>query len=277
MAERTAEGRWHPRIVVNGASMITWPLEREVALLGDLGVTRVALLARKLDALGDDAALPLVQGAGFVVDSLMVGPLLDLARPEQWAEGRDALRRALARARRFATSCVVITSGPAVGLTWEDAADAFVAATAPVVAEASRSGMTIAVENTNGLRFDLGFLHNLHDTIDVARRAGVRVCMEINNTWGERALRETIASGVDAIRMVQVNDFAVPTTATPDRVVPGDGAIPLGRIFGYLEEAGYRGPYELEILGPRIEAEGYPSAVRRSLEHVDALLRAQGA
>ena len=97
--------------------------------------------------------------------------------------------------------------------------------------------------------------------------------MEVNNVWGERALRDTIAAGADVIRTVQVNDFVVPTTATPDRAVPGDGAIPLARIFGYLEDAGYRGPYELEIVGPRIEAEGYPSAVRRSLEHVDRLLR----
>src|SRR5215471_6805081 len=151
-----ASDRWHPRIVVNGASTINWSLEQEIALYAELGVTRVALLARKVDATGEDAALRLVRAAGFAVDSLMVGPLLELARPEQWEAGRDALRHALARARRFGTSCVVITSGPAADLTWEDAADAFVRATAPVVAEAHGSGMTIAVEHTNGLRFDLG-------------------------------------------------------------------------------------------------------------------------
>lgn len=167
----------------------------------------------------------------------------------------------------------MITTGPAIGLTWEDAADAFVAATAPVVDEARADGTTVVVEHTNGLRFDLGFLHNLRDTIEVAQRAGVAVCMEVNTVWGERALRDTIRGGVDRIRIVQVNDFLVPTTSTPDRGVPGDGVIPLERIFRDLEEAGYRGPYELEIVGPRIEAEGYESAVRRSVEHVDLLLR----
>jgi len=273
MASTTAAGRWHPRLVVNSASLITWPLEREIALYRELGITRVALLSRKVDAAGEDEAERLVRAAGFAVDSLMVGPLLELARPAQWDDGRAALRRALARARRFAASCAVITSGPAVGLPWEDAAAAFVEAVRPVVEEARADGMTIAVENTNGLRFDLGFLHNLRDTIDVAKRAGVGVCMEVNNIWGERALRATIAAGVDAIRMVQVNDFVVGTTSTPDRAVPGDGDIPLARIVGYLEDAGYRGPYELEIVGPRIEAEGYPSAVRRSLEFLDRLLR----
>lgn len=266
--------RWHSRIVVNSASMIAWPLARDVELLRELGLRRIALLARKLDALGDDdTAERLVRDARLEVDSLMVGPLLDLARPQQWDAGRAALRRSLARARRFGADAAVITTGPAIGLTWEQAADAFVAAVAPVVDEARADSLTVVVEHTNGLRFDLGFLHNLRDTIDVARRAGVGVCLEVNTVWGERALRDTIRAGVGLIRMVQVNDFVVPTTATPDRGVPGDGVIPLERIFADLEEAGYHGPYELEIVGPRIEAEGYASAVRRSVEHVDALLR----
>lgn len=253
--------------------MITWPFERDVELFRELGVTRVALLSRKVDATGEDATLRLVRDAGLEVDSLMVGPLLDLARRAQWDEGRAALRAALARARRFGARCAVITSGPAIGLPWEDAADALVEAVRPVIEEATADEMTVAVEHTNGLRFDLGFLHNLRDTVDLARRAGLQICMEVNNVWGERALRDTIAAGVDLIRMVQVNDFVVPTTSTPDRAVPGDGAIPLPRIVRYLEDAGYRGPYELEIVGPRIEAEGYPSAVRRSLEYFDRLLR----
>lgn len=278
MAADAVTGPWHPRIVVNSASMIAWPLERDVALLRDLGLRRIALLARKLDALADDdLAERLVRAAGLDVDSLMVGPLLDLAHPQQWDEGRAALRRALARARRFGADAAVITSGPAIGLTWEEAADAFVAAARPVVDEARADGMDVVVEHTNGLRFDLGFLHNLRDTIDVAGRAGARVCLEVNTVWAERALRDTIRSGVGRIRIVQVNDFIVPTTTTPDRGVPGDGAIPLERIFRDLEEAGYRGPYELEIVGPRIEAEGYDSAVRRSVAHVDALLRRVGA
>ncbi|MEW6269594.1 MAG: sugar phosphate isomerase/epimerase family protein [Thermodesulfobacteriota bacterium] len=273
MTATSVAGRWHPRIVVNGASTITWPLAGDLALYAELGVERIALLSRKVDAAGEDEALRMVRDARVTVDSLMVGPLLELARPAQWEEGRSALRRMLARARRFGADCAVITSGPAGVLTWEDAASAFARALEPIVAEARDAGMTIAVENTNGLRFDLGFLHNLRDTIDVARTIGLRVCMEVNNVWGERALRDTIRAGVDSIRMVQVNDFVVPTTSTPDRAVPGDGVIPLARIFGDLEQAGYRGPYELEIVGPRIEAEGYPSALRRSLEHVDALLR----
>ena len=101
--------------------------------------------------------------------------------------------------------------------------------------------------------------------------------MEVNNIWGERGLGETIARGADLLRMVQVNDFVVGTFSTPDRAVPGDGQIPLRRILKQLLDAGYRRFFELEIVGPRIEAEGYASAVRRSLAHLSELLTSLGA
>src|SRR5438094_2941539 len=46
-----------------------------------------------------------------------------------------------------------------------------------------------------------------------------------------------------------------------DRVVIGDGDIPLRRLCGALADAGYDGWYDIELLGPAIEAEGYEAVV----------------
>jgi sugar phosphate isomerase/epimerase len=54
--------------------------------------------------------------------------------------------------------------------------------------------------------------------------------------------------------------------------VPGDGDIPLTRRFGALTRAGYAGAFEIEMVGPRIEAEGYEAAIGRAIERIDALL-----
>ena len=76
----------------------------------------------------------------------------------------------------------------------------------------------------------------------------------------------------DRRRVVQVSDYAIGTLCTPDRRVPGDGDIPLARVLGHLVDAGYQGVFDLELVGPKIDAEGYDAAVPRAVERLDALL-----
>jgi len=71
---------------------------------------------------------------------------------------------------------------------------------------------------------------------------------------------------------VQVSDFKVGTVASSQRLVPGDGDIPALRILRELVDAGYRGFFELELIGDAIVAEGYDAAVPRAVEALDVLL-----
>ena len=71
---------------------------------------------------------------------------------------------------------------------------------------------------------------------------------------------------------MQVSDFRVGTLATPDRLVPGDGDIPIARILGDVLAAGYTGLFDLELIGPRIEDEGYDVAIPRAVDTLTAML-----
>jgi sugar phosphate isomerase/epimerase len=62
-----------------------------------------------------------------------------------------------------------------------------------------------------------------------------------------------------------VSDFKVGTMRASERVVIGDGDIPLARIVRALAAAGYAGWYDIELLGPAIEAEGYEAVVPRAI------------
>ena len=146
-----------------------------------------------------------------------------------------------------------------------------------MLVEARALGIPFAVEHTNSLRVDVGFVHSLRDVVDLARRLGTGVCMEVNACWAERELASTIASSMDVIRLVQVSDFKIGTLATPDRRVPGDGDIPLARIIRQVLDAGYGGVFDLELIGPLIDAEGYESAVPRAAEVLGSMLGELGA
>ena len=267
----------HPRVCVSAICTFKQDLAADLAFWSRHGIDCVGVSVAKLEAFGWDDGTRRVADSGVRVANLIgLGPFV-LTRPDQWERQRERLARALEAGRALNAECVVFTTGPAGPLPWDEAADALETALAPVLVEAHALGIPFAVEHTNSLRVDVGFVHSLHDVVDLARRLGTGVCMEVNACWAERGLADTIAAAIDVIRLVQVSDFAIGTLATPDRLVPGDGDIPLARILGQVLDAGYAGVFDLELIGPRIDAEGYESAVPRAVAALGAMLGALDA
>jgi len=270
----------HPRSCVSAISTFRLSLEEDIAFWNAHAIDTVGVSVAKLEASGWDAGTDLVAAAvdrGLrVADLIGLGPF-HLARPEGWERRRERLVRAVTAAGRLGAPRVVFTTGPFAPLTWEEAADALERALAPVLHEARRARVEFAIEHTNSLRVDVGFVHTLRDAIDLARRLDTGVCMEVNACWAERDLAGTITNGVDRIGLVQVSDFRVGTVTSSQRLVPGDGDIPLRRIVGDLLAAGYGGLFELELIGDAIVGEGYDLAVPRAVRALDELLRDLGA
>ena len=77
--------------------------------------------------------------------------------------------------------------------------------------------------------------------------------------------------------LVQVSDYVFGDRNLPARAVPGDGGMPLERILGALLENGYSGVFDLELLGPRIDAEGHLDAMERGANAIEKLLHGLGA
>jgi sugar phosphate isomerase/epimerase len=251
----------HPRVAVSQISSWSWSVAEDLAFYAESGIEAVGVALRKLKDPGHEAALA---AAGLrIVDVIGVGA--------------DRVAEGIAVAGRLDAPMVVLTTGPAGPVPWEEAADAFAETMAPLVEQAAAADVALVLEHTNSLRADVGFVHTLRDAVDLARRVGVGVCVEVNACWAERGLAATLEDGMDVIRLVQVSDYAIGTTSTPDRLVPGDGDLPLHRILGQALAAGYAGAFELELVGPRIDAEGYASAISRSVERLSALLDDLGA
>ena len=171
---------------------------------------------------------------------------------------------------------ICLNTGGATSPEWDEAAEAFATAIAPFAAAARGLGVTLAIETTNPLRRETSFVHSLRDTVDLARQSGIGVVIDFYSTWYERHLAEVVRENIDLVTLVQICDYTVGSHDMPNRSVIGDGDIPLERLFGILLDAGYGGSFDLEILGPRIESEGYPAAIRRSVERASDILEGLG-
>lgn len=263
----------HDRISVSEISSWRWTLDEDLAFYERAGIDHVGVAFRKLEADGDPmTAARRVIDAGLRVTNLLAPGPFSLDHPELWSAQHERMGAILDTALALRPEVLVLTTGPAGALSWERAADAFDEVMRAPLAETTRESIAVAIEHTHSLRTDVGFVHTLRDAIELAWRVGAGVCMEVNACWAERNLLGTVTAGIDALELVQVSDYVIGTHTTPDRVVPGDGDIPLGRIVDELLDAGYEGVFDIEVIGPRIEDEGYERAIARSVAAVESLL-----
>ncbi len=267
----------HPRVSVSTISSLRLSLDEDLALYGELGISRIGLAMSKMRAYGYDAAVKrMASHDGSATSICGVNPIR-LSDEGGWPEAQRDLLACAEAATAMHASTLIVTSGAPDGLTWEEAATRLSTALAPVMSTCAGLGTRIALEHSNSLRLDVGFVQTFADAVDLASELGCGVCMEVSSCWAERGLERTLRRSTGLVDVVQVSDYVVGTICSADRAVPGDGDIPLERILGQVLDAGYLGLFEIELLGPRIEAEGYRSAISRAVERTGEILRRLGA
>ena len=245
-----------------------WPFERDVEAIAAAGAEGIGIAIRKLEAVGVARAAALVREAGLAVSCLTSSGLFPLGDTagEQTALART--REHLEAAAALGADCLMVLPGANPALSWEEAAARALPLFEALLPDAERLGVRLAIEPTSQLRMDLAFLHAFDEALDVADALDspwLTVTLELNNAWIERRLYDNIRRRTDRIGVVQISDFRVGTLAASERVVIGDGDIPLRRVCAALDAAGYAGWYDIELLGPAIEAEGYATVVPRAV------------
>jgi sugar phosphate isomerase/epimerase len=192
-------------------------------------------------------------------------------------EATEKLLQAIDVAAALGASSVYLQTGGRGRLTWEQAAERFAALIAPCKAAAAAHGVSVLVENASSFNADIHISHTLADTITLAELAGIGLCIEWHACWMEAGLKALLRKAIPMTGLMQVSDYVLGDRAAPCRAVPGDGVIPLDRILGDALEAGYEGVFDIELVGPRIAAEGARAATHRAAQRVSEILARLGA
>ncbi len=265
----------HERISVHQMCFGGTGLSDYVRACRRLGARRIGFIGPALLAPGAlDEARSALAGGDIAVETIAhvfhAGHLA--ADRTAWHASREALARLIDAAAALEARSIYMLTGGHGDLGWEEAADCFCEAIAPCVERARAAGVELAIENASALYADIHIAHSLADTVTLAERAGLGVCIELFFCWAEAGLEQLFARAMPRCRLVQLSDYVYGDRALPARAVPGDGAIPLERLVASLLAAGYGGAFDLELLGPRIDAEGAPAALARAAARVGALL-----
>jgi sugar phosphate isomerase/epimerase len=236
-----------------------------------LGIERISLYLPKLLDAGLDEAVAEISGHRLHVDGILAGTAFDLCDEGSWPRTRDAMTMALEVGGRLGVSTLQTTGGSARGRSFEWAVEQFGRAVAPVVEAAASEGIRVALEPTRPQFAHVGFVHTLRDGVALARELGIALVPDTAHTWWEADMAGLLSGSAPLFAVVQVADLAFDAPVL-ERLVPGDGVLPIGPMLAATIDAGFPGPFELEIIGSAIENEGYEKAIGRSLEYLTALL-----
>jgi sugar phosphate isomerase/epimerase len=251
------------RVSLNLVSFPDSSLSDDLELCRRNGIARIVLPRSKLTERTHDVRA--VIDSGLKVASLLHGVPFDLEKSQAWQQDRAALFESIELARAVETSSIYLVSGPAGHLTWDAAIAAFAEAIGPVVPEADRHGISLLLEPTNLLYTDVSFVHSLTDAVEVADEIGMGICLDLFWVWPDAQRSDQLAGVIGRTGLVQVSDYVPgPPRVLPNRAVPGDGIMPLRKMIDDIVKFGYQGSFDLELIGPRIDAEGPEAAARRS-------------
>jgi sugar phosphate isomerase/epimerase len=255
---------------VNGFSSRSWSLAQDIAFYKTAGIRAVTLSFAKFQ--------PDVDAGVAAIKASDVRPVLMASGAAiTFQGGLDVLKAPIDAASAMGCAAFYSVSGPTLPrASTDDAYAALVRQLAPITAYAQSKGVRLAIENNSIATRGHGFIHTFADAADLARDTGLGICLELQNCWYERGLARLFKQNVGNLVMVQVSDFKVGEDLRLNRCVPGDGSIPLEWMLERLLDAGYGGYFDIELLGPHIEAEGYPAAIDRAVDWLSERLQRWG-
>jgi sugar phosphate isomerase/epimerase len=85
------------------------------------------------------------------------------------------------------------------------------------------------------------------DIIDEVGSEYIGLCLDVYHVYWDPKLYQGISRAAGSIFGVHIDDWRFPTRNFGDRVIMGDGIIPIASILQAIERTGYKGCYEVEI------------------------------
>jgi sugar phosphate isomerase/epimerase len=247
-----------------GVSQFTtqpWSFEQDVETYKQLGVDTIEVCEVKLD---DDRAaeqLALVGRYGLPITSAQpktrtLFPSRSQPEPKEPRERMARFRRTIERVGQVAPGVPFVTNtGIPPNGNIQHVFDVAAREYRALAEFAQDHGVRVALEPLNAAIMNvesaIWTLGQAMQLVEVVDRDSFGICLDVWNIWQNADVAAAITACGDRIFVVQVSDWRTPRSYE-DRLVVGQGQIPLSPLLRAIHASGYRGPYTLEIFSGEV-------------------------
>lgn len=254
-----------------------WTFEQDVMRYAELGITMIEVCEEKLDSQRYKEQMAMLSAHGLSISA--VQPLVRTfgssqmqPKPNNLQERISRLRLSIERLSPFAKGCPFILN---TGAPEKGNIDAMVKTTVHELRNlsgfAADHGVSLALEPLNvssmNIESAIWTIEQAMEIIDAVNNDNVGLCLDFWNIWQNADVEEKIVGAGDRIFVLQVSDWRTPRSSG-DRLVPGDGVIPIGKLLKIVHETKYKGACSIEIFSQDVADSLYKTdlneVIRRS-------------
>lgn len=236
-----------------------WNLRRIVEGCARHRIRGISPWRDKITEMGAKEAAKVIRGNGLAVTGLCLEGMFPGADRRARQAAIDGSLRAIDAAATLEARCLVLVVGglPPGSKDLAGAREMVRDGIGAVFDHARSAGIPLAIEPQHPMYCadracvnTLGQALDLCDELDPARGGALGVVVDAYHVWWDPLLKAQIErAGDKRLLAFHISDWLVPTTdLSADRGMMGDGVIDLPLMRSWMEEAGYRGFHEVEIL-----------------------------
>lgn len=242
------------RLCIHTITTKPWPFETAVKEFSAAGVKGITVWRDALDGRDIRKSGQLARDSGLSIVSLCRGgffPSVDAAKRKS---AIDDNRRAIEEAEKLGAPMVVLVCGADFNQSLEESRKQIHDGIAAVLPEAKAANVKLAVEPLHPMYADtrsaINTLKQANDMAEALNSPFVGVAVDVYHLWWDPDLETEIkrCGRNKHLFAFHICDWSVPTKdLLLDRGLMGEGAIPVKKIRGWVEETGFEGFNEVEI------------------------------
>jgi len=260
------------KLAVNEVTTYRWPFEEDASQYARCGFDGIGVWRRKLADFGEEKAKELLSETGLGVSSLgWIGGFTGAdgrTLKESVVDGMAAIESAA----NLGAANLIVYSGARGGHTHNHARRLLLSALKELAPPAEELGVRLALEPMHpGCGGDWTFVHTFEDSLAVIEQVGspaLGLVIDVYHLGFDGRFLDVLSANSHAVALLQIGDAQDEPKDEQDRRPLGDGRLPLADALRRMNEAGYDGWVEIELIGPGIEDQDYEQLLISSLEKV---------
>ncbi len=259
------------RLSISEVTTPDWSFKEDVENYSEHGIPGIGVWYHKIRDVEIEEVKKTLRSSGLRVSSLLQAGFfaLDRKKKEELSFCIPEMTDAVELAHEIGAEALEIITGPP-DLTKGGIGEVeklTICSLKEIAPLAEELNVRIALEPLHPMYLDtwssIVTIEQAMNIIDEVGSGNIGICLDVYHVYWDPKLYEGIKRAAGRIFGVHIDDWRFPTRNFGDRVIMGDGIIPLNAIVQVIEETGYTGCYEVELFSEELAKVDHDTLLER--------------